>query len=192
MEKYSVILNIIKSAMKEHKLALLSLEQNQNIVIDVSLDVITCLSNGGTVYICGNGGSAADAQHFAAELVGRFMSDRKALSAVALTTDTSIISAIANDFLFSNVFSRQVDAHCTDKDVLIAISTSGESENVIQAILSAKRKNTRTILLSGKNGGRASKIADRSIIIEHTNVASIQEMHSMILHMICGAVDDHF
>lgn len=192
MVEDNVIQDIISASLKHHSLAILSLQQNIPEIISLSREILVCMSNGGTVYVCGNGGSAADAQHFAAEIVGRFVSTRRALPAVALTTDTSIMSAVSNDFSFNEIFSRQVEAFCTANDILIAISTSGNSENILNALLSAKQRGCRTILLTGKDGGKAQKHSHKSVIIRSENTAAVQEMHIVILHMICGVIDNWF
>ena len=142
--------------------------------------------------LCGNGGSAADAQHIAAELRGRFKKEREALAGIALTTDTSALSAIANDYGYELVFSRQVEAIGKKGDVLIAISTSGNSKNVINAINSAKKIGIKIITLTGKDGGEMKNLGDINIIVPSNNTPRIQEMHIMIGHMICALIDEGF
>ena len=155
--------------------------------------IAEALSNGKKVLICGNGGSAADAQHFAAELVVRFEKERKALPAIALTTDSSIITAHSNDYDFSTVFSRQVEALGNKGDVFVGISTSGNSENVIKAFEVAKAKGLICIGLSGKDGGKMKSLALDHLIVVPSNVtARIQESHIMIIHIICSIVDSFF
>jgi len=150
------------------------------------------LKNGGKILLCGNGGSAADAQHIAAELSGRFKKERKALAGIALTTDTSALTAIGNDYGFEFVFSRQVEAIGKKGDVLIAISTSGNSQNIINAIKSAKEIGCKIITLTGKDGGKMKEMGDINIIIPSDNTPRIQEMHIMIGHMICNFIDNEF
>ena len=141
---------------------------------------------------CGNGGSAADAQHLAAELVGRYQSERKGLPAISLATDTSAMTAIGNDFGYSQVFSRQVEALANQSDVIIAISTSGNSENVLNALQIAKKLDCKTIYLTGKNAGSISKKCDVNIIVPSDNTPRIQEMHILIGHLICQHIDLKF
>ena len=153
---------------------------------------INSLRNGGKILIFGNGGSAADAQHIAAELVGRYKIDRKGLSAIALTTDSSILTSIANDFGYKNVFNRQVEAIANAGDVAIGLSTSGNSENVINALKLASRLNCKTIALSGKDGGNLSEICDINIIAPSDDTPRIQEIHIIIGHTICHLIDLEF
>lgn len=150
------------------------------------------LNNGGKVLACGNGGSAADAQHFAAEFVGRYEQERPELAALALTTDTSIITAIANDYSYSDIFAKQVRALGLAGDVLLAISTSGYSANVLQAIDAAHSREMVVIALSGKGGGEFNNRlteADVHICVPHDSTARIQEVHLLALHCICDGVD---
>ncbi len=154
--------------------------------------VLACVTNGGKVLVCGNGGSAADAQHFAAEFVGRFERERPELAAIALTTDSSILTAIANDYDFNVIFSRQVRALGQPGDVLLAISTSGNSGNVLAAIDAAHEREMVVIGLSGRNGGKmagALRETDVHICVPHERTARIQEVHLLTLHCICDAVD---
>ncbi|NVO05567.1 MAG: phosphoheptose isomerase [Rhodoferax sp.] len=154
--------------------------------------VVACVTSGGKVLACGNGGSAADAQHFSAEFVGRFERDRPELAAIALTCDTSIITAIANDYDFSVIFSRQVRALGQPGDVLIAISTSGNSGNVLAAIEAAHEREMVVIGLTGRGGGKmnaALRDTDVHICVPHERTARVQEVHILALHCICDAVD---
>jgi D-sedoheptulose 7-phosphate isomerase len=144
---------------------------------------------GGKLLICGNGGSAADSQHVAAEMVVRFQKERRALPAIALTTDTSLITAEANDHGFNTIFSRQVEALGRKGDVLLAISTSGGSPNVLAAVKEAKRKGLKTIGLSGKGGGRLANSCDLCITAEGDTTYRIQESHLAIEHLICNLVE---
>lgn len=141
------------------------------------------------VYICGNGGSAADAQHFAAELVGRYLINRKALPAVAFTTDTSILTAIGNDFGYDEIFKRQVEGFVEEGDILIGISTSGNSENVQKAMIEAKKRGAKIVGLLGKDGGKCKELCDYPIIVETNRTPNIQECHITIIHIICEIVE---
>ena len=154
--------------------------------------VLACVTSGGKVLACGNGGSAADAQHFSAEFVGRYERERPELAAIALTTDTSILTAIANDYDFNVVFSRQVRALGQPGDVLLAISTSGNSANVLAAIEAAHEREMVVIGLTGRGGGKmnmALRDTDVHICVPHERTARVQEVHILALHCICDAVD---
>lgn len=154
--------------------------------------MIETLKKGNKILICGNGGSAADSQHFAAELVGRYKVDREALAAIALTTDSSALTAIGNDFGFEFVFSRQVEALAKSGDLLLAISTSGNSMNVIKAMNVARSKGCAVVALSGKSGGAMKDCADLNIIIPSSSTPRIQEMHLLIEHILCDMVERAF
>jgi len=156
---------------------------------NASIQTSESLAKGGTLFWCGNGGSAADSQHLAAELVGRFKNNRKALRSVALTTDTSVLTCIANDYSYDDIFSRQLEALGRDGDVLVAISTSGNSENVSRALISAKELGVKTIALLGKDGGKAKELADLSIVIPSNSTARIQEAHILIGHILCDLIE---
>ncbi len=145
-----------------------------------------------TIFFCGNGGSAADSQHLAAELVGRFKFERGALSALALSTDTSVLTCVANDYSYEDIFSRQIQAHGNKGDILVALSTSGDSENVINAIKLANQLDMTTISFLGKQGGQASLFSKYSIVVNSNETARIQEVHIMLGHIMCGLIDEEF
>ncbi len=151
--------------------------------------IFATLEAGGKILICGNGGSAADAQHLAAEFVGRFETERKALPAIALTTDTSALTALANDYNFERVFSRQVEALAREGDLLIAISTSGTSPNVVQAVLAARRIGCRTLGMTGAKGKKLASLCDECVLIPAERTARIQEAHITIIHIWCEIID---
>jgi D-sedoheptulose 7-phosphate isomerase len=154
--------------------------------------IVGCITAGGKVLACGNGGSASDAQHFAAEFVGRFERERPGLAAVALTTDTSILTAIGNDYDFNRIYSKQVQALGAPGDVLIAITTSGNSANVLAAVEAAHAKEMTVVALSGRKGGKMASMlteTDVHICVPHERTARIQEVHILALHCICDAVD---
>ncbi len=153
-------------------------------------ELIECVKGGGKILICGNGGSAADSQHIAAELVGRFQRERKAIPALALTVDTSIITSLSNDYSFEIVFARQVEALGLAGDILIMISTSGNSANVLQAGRAAREKGIKTIALLGRDGGRIGGEADLSLIVPARETARIQEGQMVIYHIICDLVEE--
>jgi D-sedoheptulose 7-phosphate isomerase len=153
----------------------------------------TCLLADGKILACGNGGSAADAQHFAAEMIGRFERERPELPAVSLATDSSILTAVANDYAFEQVFAKQVRALGAKGDVLLAISTSGNSPNVIAAIDAARDREMLVIALTGKGGGRIGEIlgaGDVHLCVPHDRTARIQEVHLLTIHCLCDAVDN--
>jgi D-sedoheptulose 7-phosphate isomerase len=154
--------------------------------------MVQCLMSEGKIMACGNGGSAADAQHFAAELLNRFEMDRPGLAAFALTTDSSTLTSIANDFDFEQVFSKQVRALGQPNDLLLAISTSGNSRNIIEAIQAAHDRQLGVVALTGKNGGMIGELlgpGDIHLCVPHANTARIQEVHILCLHCLCDAID---
>jgi D-sedoheptulose 7-phosphate isomerase len=151
-----------------------------------------CLRAGGKVMACGNGGSAADAQHFAAELIGRFERERQELAAIALTTDTSILTAVGNDYSYDEIFAKQVRGLGKKSDILIGISTSGNSKNVVRAIEAAKKMGIQIIALTGNGGGKIASLLDANDIhlcAPSTRTARIQETHLVLLHALCDGVD---
>lgn len=154
--------------------------------------LLSSLKAGKKILICGNGGSAADAQHFAAEFVGRFEKERRSLPALALTTDTSALTAIANDYSYDVVFSRQVEGLANEGDVLIGITTSGNSRNILEAIQTAKAKKVHTVALTGRDGGKIKDLADCTFIVKSEKTSHIQEVHIFILHAIAEAVEKVF
>ena len=154
--------------------------------------MFSALSNGNKILVCGNGGSAADAQHFAAELVGRFERERFPLPALALTTDTSILTAVANDYSYRDIFSKQVQAFGQAGDILLALSTSGNSANVMAAIEAALEREMRVVAMTGKGGGAIGKMltdADVHICVPADRTARIQEVHLLTIHCICDGID---
>jgi D-sedoheptulose 7-phosphate isomerase len=151
-----------------------------------------CVTNNGKILACGNGGSASDAQHFIAELVGRFERERLPLAGIALNTDTSLLTAVSNDYGYAQIFSRQISALGHPGDVLVAISTSGNSENVQQAVQAAHEREMRVIALSGKGGGAMNDLLstdDIHLCVPHDRTMRIQEVHILLLHMLCDGID---
>ena len=183
--------------MRAHFLASSETKRAAAAVLDKPLAIavetmVAALMNGGKILACGNGGSAGDAQHFAAELVGRFERERPGLAAIALTTDSSILTAVANDYDFSQVFVKQVQALGQPGDVLLAISTSGNSANVLAAIESAHVREMRVVALTGKNGGKMAKLlhhGDIEIRVPAERTARIQEVHLLAIHCLCDGID---
>lgn len=166
------------------------LESDYTSVLEKIINIqIECLENKGKILIAGNGGSASDAQHFAGELVGRFLLEREGLPAIALNTDTSVLTCIGNDYGYNKVFSRQVEALGNPNDVFIGISTSGNSENIIEAVEMAKAKGMKTIGLLGKNGGKLKNMCDISLVIPFNSTARVQEVHITSIHIICEIVE---
>ncbi|MCL2344463.1 MAG: phosphoheptose isomerase [Desulfobulbus sp.] len=161
--------------------------------IAAAIETLTaCLINGGKILACGNGGSAADAQHFAAEMIGRFEAERQELAAIALTTDTSILTAVANDYGFNQIFSRQVRGLGHAGDALLAISTSGNSANVIEAIMAAHEHDMRVVALTGRDGGQIGEMLrddDIHLCVPAERTARIQETHLLIIHCLCDGID---
>lgn len=161
-------------------------------IIEIASVVISAYEKGNKVLIAGNGGSAADAQHISGELVNKFYHNRKALSAIALSTDTSVITSWANDVHYDYVFERQIEAHGNLGDILIVISTSGNSQNLVNAAHKAKEKGLVTVSLLGKTGGRLKGLCDYEIIISSQDTARIQEAHKVVYHTICQIVEQAF
>lgn len=177
----------IKNSIAAKEIVLKSQLEN---IEKASKSIIGALKDGKKLLIFGNGGSAADSQHMAAELVGRFRMERKALPAIALTTNTSTLTAIANDYGYDVVFSRQIEALGVKGDVALGISTSGNSKNVIEALKKARSIGLKTIALSGGDGGNMKKESDISIIVASKDTPRVQESHIMIAHIICAIVED--
>ena len=190
MENFNVE-DIILESIKVKNILLKDKLQIENLK-KVILCVINALKNGNKLLIAGNGGSAADAQHIAAEFVGRFEKQRKPLPAIALTTDTSVISAIGNDFGYSKIFERQINALGKPGDVFFGISTSGNSENLIRSFITSKNNNIKTVALTSNRKNKISSISDYRIEVPSNSTARIQECHILIMHIICYFVDEGF
>ncbi len=184
--------NIISEAINANKAALKILEGNSQAIKDIASLMISAFQKGGKVLFCGNGGSAADAQHLAAELVGRFKKNRDPLPSVALSVNTSILTAVGNDFGFDEIFSRQVQALASSNDVLVGISTSGDSKNIIKAIKKAKELGLKVVAFLGKDGGQIADLVNTKLLISCSDTPRIQEMHILAGHIICEIVEDHF
>lgn len=188
-ETEDLVVNTLQEHIKVFQKLLEFEIENIKICAELIFDTFT---NGNKVLICGNGGSAADAQHIAAEFVGRYETERKALPAIALTTDTSALTALANDYNFERVFSRQVEALAREGDLLIAISTSGNSPNVNAAVMSARQIGCRTIGLTGANGKKLASLCDAGILMPEKRTARIQEGHITVAHIWCEIIDSKF
>lgn len=183
---------IISGSLEGHLEAVKLLEKSQECLKEISALFISSLRNNGKIIFMGNGGSAADAEHLAAEFVGRFKKNRTALASISLASNISIITAVGNDFGFGEVFSRQIEALARPQDVIVAISTSGESENVIQATKKARELGLRSVGFLGKNGGRLKGLVDISLVVPSNETARIQEMHILAGHIICEIVEEEF
>jgi len=182
--------SIARSSLTEHSAVVNTVLQENVASIERCADLLlTTIKNGNKVLICGNGGSASDAQHIAAEFVGRYETERIALPAIALTTDTSALTALANDYGFERIFSRQVEALAAPGDCLIAISTSGNSPNVISAVMAARNRSCNVIGMTGANGKKLASLVDECVLVPSTRTARIQEIHITIAHVWCQIVD---
>ena len=182
----------INKLIDESSKAILETKKISEKISKVVEIILKGLQNDNKVIIFGNGGSAADSQHFAAELIGRYLIERKSLAAISLTTDSSIITALGNDYGFEYIFSRQCESIVKKNDIVIAISTSGQSKNVINAILTSQKRGAVTIALTGNDGGGLQKIADVSLTVPSNSTPRIQEAHRIIIHTICELVEQSF
>lgn len=179
--------------INDHQIAIKDMTQQCLPDIQAAADICReAVRRGNTVFLCGNGGSAADAQHIAAEFVGRFVKERCGLPAVALTTDTSILTAVGNDYGFATVFQRQVAALARTGDVVIGISTSGNSQNILLALEAASAKGAFTVALTGGKDSKMSAMANVTVKVPHNVTARIQECHILIGHMICEYIDEDY
>ena len=183
-------INTIETCFNAHEETLLATKKLFPVIRQMAEICQDAMITGHKILNCGNGGSAADAQHIAAEFIGRFHNERRALPAIALSTDTSILTSIANDYNYSQVFSRQVQGLGRAGDVFWGISTSGNSENVNKAIIEAKNKRMITIASTGKTGGEMVDTCDVALVIPSDSTARIQEMHILCAHIICQLIDD--
>ena len=186
------IKKLFDDALREHKKVIDGLEAFYPVIEEIASQMSETIKRGKKIMLCGNGGSAADAQHIATEFIVRFRGDfnRRALPAIALTTDTSLLTACANDYGYDEVFKRQVEGLGNEGDLLIGISTSGNSPNVYKAIEYANEQNINTVLLAGRDGGKIAKIARYSIIIPHEDTARIQEAHITVGHILCRLTEE--
>jgi D-sedoheptulose 7-phosphate isomerase len=183
----------IQEAIDTHRAMLAAFESSGvATVVAMAEAILHSLRNGGTLYLCGNGGSAADAQHIAGEFVGRFRIERRALPAVALSTDTSVLTCIGNDYDYASVFSRQVEALVRPGDILWAFSTSGQSPNVLRAAEAAKRKDARVLAFTGRADSRLQTLADLCLCAQAAVTARSQEIHQLAYHIICDLVEQGF
>lgn len=180
----------ITSALKRHLAAVSALAADPSSLRDIAAALAGTVKAGGKILICGNGGSAADSQHIAGELVGRFKKERRAIAAISLTTDTSVMTCLGNDYGFDRVFERQVEALGRKGDLLIAISTSGSSANVLKAAVKAKETGMTVVGFFGKAGGAIGQYCDMAFLAPETDTPRVQEMHILAAHIICELVED--
>ena len=184
------MINGIKKQLQDHRALIDLLEREMApLIAEMSSMISAALTNGNKLLVMGNGGSAADSQHFVAEIVGRFKMERKALPAVALSTDTSILTAIGNDYGFESIFSRQVEALAAHGDIVVGLSTSGNSPNVLKALNAARQRGCRTIGLLGKDGGSIKAVCDLALVMPSTDTPRIQEGHITVIHIVCDLVE---
>ena len=184
------LVKIIETSIAEHQNTITTLIKNNGAEIEVAGK--TCASsllNGGTIFWCGNGGSASESQHMATELIGRFKKNRIPLKSISLNSDTAALTCIANDFGYENIFSRQLEGLGKPGDVLIALSTSGNSQNINNALIKAKELSINSIALLGKGGGESLSIAETVILIDSNSTARVQESHQLISHILCELIE---
>ena len=189
MHNLSFDSKIFTEAVAEHLKVVQALTQDGGLLEQIARQMTAALLEGKKVVWCGNGGSAADAQHLAAELVGRFRRERSALASMALSTNTSILTAIGNDYGYEHVFRRQVEALCSKGDVVVGISTSGNSPNVCLALEAARERGCKTVAFTGREGGKAAQIADVALRVPSTETPRIQEAHILCGHIICDWIE---
>jgi D-sedoheptulose 7-phosphate isomerase len=182
-------MSIILREIAEHAETVRRMPELAPAIEAAALAMRRSLDRGGKVFWCGNGGSAADSQHLAAELIGRFRKERPALASIALTTDSSILSSVANDYSYDLVFARQVEGLCRPGDVVVGLSTSGNSPNVLLALEAARRCQAVTVGMTGPDGGKMNGLCDHMIRIPAPNTARIQEMHIMVGHILCELIE---
>lgn len=180
----------LRGYLEEHLAVARQTEALLPVVEQAAAAICAALAAGGKLLVCGNGGSAADAQHFAAELTGRYRRERRPLAAVALTTDSSALTCIGNDYAFDEVFARQVRALAARGDLVFGITTSGNSPNVVNALAAAREAGAVAVALTGGTGGAVAGLADLALVVPSQVTARIQEMHILLIHMICERIDD--
>jgi len=184
--------DIILRSFTHHKEALDLIEKETETIEHIAKLFIKSLANKGKIIFMGNGGSAADAQHLAAELVGRFKKNRVSLPAIALSANISIITAIGNDFGFENIFTRQIESLASTNDIVVGLSTSGKSKNIINAVKKSQESGIYTVGFLGKDGGEMLNLVDTALVVSSLDTPRIQEMHILVGHIICEIVEEHF
>jgi D-sedoheptulose 7-phosphate isomerase len=183
---------ILDDAITEHLAVIQSLRDQRPTLERIATEMTRTVLAGNKIIWCGNGGSAADAQHLAAELVGRFRRERRGLPSIALTTDTSILTAVGNDYGFDQVFSRQIEALCHKRDLVVGITTSGNSKNVCAALQAAREIGAATVAFTGEGGGTAADISDIALRVLSKDTARIQEAHILCGHILCDWIEECF
>lgn len=181
--------SLFVDTLKAHLQTIQALHEKLSALEQIAERMSRAVLAGHKIFWCGNGGSAADSQHLAAEFVGRFLKERNAWPSIALTTNTSILTAIGNDYGYEHVFRRQIEALCSPQDVVVGISTSGNSKNVCLALLAAKQKGAFTVAFTGMNGGQMAEIADQTLHIPSNETPRVQEAHILCGHMLCDYVE---
>jgi D-sedoheptulose 7-phosphate isomerase len=181
--------SIFEAAIAEHLSVIESLRGRCGVLEEIAVRMTRAVLEGNTVLWCGNGGSAADSQHLAAEFVGRFRRERRGLASIALTTDTSVLTSVANDYGYDQVFRRQVEALCMPGDVLVGISTSGNSRNVCLALQAARERGAYTVAFTGRGGGAMAGVADALLAVASRDTARIQEAHILCGHLLCDWIE---
>lgn len=189
METSLTAAEVFGRAIREHLDVIEQLHAQQPSLEAIAEQMAAAIRNGKKILWCGNGGSAADSQHLAAEFVGRFRRERKGLASMSLTTDTSVLTSIGNDYGFDDIFRRQVEAHCERGDVVVGISTSGNSSNVVAALHEAKKQGAYTVAFTGQGGGKMGVMADAAICVPSKDTARVQEGHILCGHMLCDWVE---
>ena len=184
--------SVMRDLLDQHQLAVQSAAKHIGLWGRIAHAIIKSFVSGGRVYLIGNGGSAADAQHIAAELMGRFKKDRQPLPAMALTTDTSTLTAVSNDLGFEQIFERQIQALVTDRDIVWALSVSGTSTNIVRGLRVAREKKATVIGFTGSAANEFDKLCDLCFRVDHTSSDRVQEVHQLAFHLICDAVETHF
>jgi D-sedoheptulose 7-phosphate isomerase len=179
----------LKNAIADHQAMFEKLEDLIPQIIQVANELKACINRGGKILIMGNGGSAADSQHIAAEIVGRFKKERRGLAAIALTTDTSIITSVGNDYGYDYIFARQIEAICRPEDVVVGITTSGNSQNVLAAIEQANSLGAATVGLTGGTGGKMTELCKYNLVMPSNDTARVQEAHIFVGHSLCDLLE---
>jgi D-sedoheptulose 7-phosphate isomerase len=190
MTTTSILDTTFSAALEQHIQVVRDLAASLPLLEEVARQMYTSLCDGGKVLWFGNGGSAGDSQHLAAELVGRFRRERRGMASIALTTDSSMLTSIGNDYGFECIFSRQIEALCAPRDVVVGISTSGNSPNVCSALVKARELGAYTFAMTGATGGKVIHLADACLRIQSNDTARIQEAHILAGHMLCAAIED--
>lgn len=181
--------SVFRQRIEEHLAVINSLKQQESLLENIAEQMTAAILSGHKVLWCGNGGSAADSQHLAAELMGRFRRERRALASIALTTDTSVLTAVGNDYGYEKVFQRQIEALCEKGDIVVGISTSGSSKNVCAALQTARELGAFTVAFTGQGGGSLTSIADAAVCVPSKDTARIQEAHMLCGHIICDWIE---